>query len=514
MCCVGIGKTTLANEICAKWARDGFLSEDFTIVILITLRTVQQRSLENVIKKLIGENAYQLLKESLGVRCLIVLEGLDEMAVERQQNDSLLMELVKNVPMEFVKARIVITSRPNACQEIKANRTIEIIGLGDKEIMEFVQNSFPGNPQSVEAFSKQLDEYPQLYSLCYVPMSLVMIVRIFNYKQQSLPSTLTELYHLFIVMTLKREEKKKSTTKHLASTTVVDPAEDIVCKVFADFPSDEIRKLLTLCKLAYHGFFKWHRKSFSIMKRHNQKDPKIIFTERRFDLNRMHIYTHKDPTIIFTENDLIQSGIEVTDEFDGHGLLQFETLYQLTEDCVTYNFIHLTVQEFLCAVYMLTLSQEEQYHLLNEYFDHYPNVMILYCGLTKLDYHKVVYYKLRSHYSEITAMKCLYEGQLNTPPKSLSPFALDMSDITLLPYDYHCLSFVYYHYPVTQLDLQRCNIGDKNAEILAKWCFYKNNTKLQTLILKENNLTSEGIKHVMKIVTSELHYQLLLVMLL
>ena len=364
MCCVGIGKTTLANEICVKWAKDGFLSEDFTIVILITLRTVQQRSLENVIKKLIGENAYQLLKESLGVKCLIILEGLDEMAVERRQNDSLLMELVKNVPMEFVKARIVITSRPNACQELKANRTIEIIGLGDKEIMEFVQISFPGNIQSVEAFSKQLDEYPQLYSLCYVPMSLVMIVRIFKYKEQSLPSTLTELYCLFIVMTLKREEKKKSTTKHLVSTTVVDPAEDIVRKVFADIPSDEIKTLLTLCKLAYHGFFKWHG-------------------ERRLDWKKMHYQI--DPRIIFTENDLIQSGIEVTDEFDGQGLLQFETLYQLTEDCVTYNFIHLTVQEFLCAVYMLTLSQEEQYHLLNEYFDDYPNIMILYCGLTKLD---------------------------------------------------------------------------------------------------------------------------------
>ena len=156
---VGIGKTTMANEICVKWARDGFLSEDFNIVIMITLRTVQQRSIEDVVIKLIGVKAYQLLKESLGAKCLIILEGLDEMATEQQQNDSLLMELVKDVPTEFVKTRIVITSRPNACQELKANRTIEIIGLGDNKIMEFVQNSFPGDAHSVEAFSIQLDEY-------------------------------------------------------------------------------------------------------------------------------------------------------------------------------------------------------------------------------------------------------------------------------------------------------------------------------------------------------------------
>ena len=54
----------MANEICVKWARDGFLSDDFNIVVLITLRTVQQRSIEDVVIKLIGGKAYQLLKET------------------------------------------------------------------------------------------------------------------------------------------------------------------------------------------------------------------------------------------------------------------------------------------------------------------------------------------------------------------------------------------------------------------------------------------------------------------
>ena len=478
----------MANEICVKWARDGFLSDDFNIVILITLRTVQQRSLKDVVIKLIGEKAYQLLMESLGAKCLIILEGLDEMAAERQQNDSLLMELVKDVPIDFVKTRIIITSRPNACQELKANRTIEIIGLGDKEIMEFVQNSFPGDTQSVEAFSTHLDEYPQLYSLCYVPMSLVMVVRIFKYKQQSLPSTLTELYRLFVVMTLIREDKKKSVTKHLASTAMVGVAEEMLCKVFADIPREKIQIVLALCKLAYFGFFEWHREGGS-----NTKEPKIIFTE----------------------NDLIQSGIEVTNNYDGHGLLQVETLYQLTGDCITYNFIHLTVQEFLCAVYMLTLSQEEQYHLLKEYFDDYPNIMILYCGLTKLDFHQVVYSKLTSRFSTVTAVKCLYEGQWNTAPhKSTSPLVLYTSHITLLAYDILCLSYVFCCYRVTQLNMLDCHMGDKNIAILAKWCISKNiTTKLQELNLSGNNLTSEGMIHVMKIVTSEPHYQLFLVIL-
>ena len=290
----------------------------------------------------------------------------------------------------------------------------------------------------------------------------------------------------------KTLKKKKLIRKHSVSATVVDQAEEILCEVFVDIPNEEMKTLLALCKLAYCGFFKWHR-------------------ERKIDYKQF--IEQKGPRIIFTENDLIQSGIEMTNEFDGHGLLQVETLYQLTGDCVTYNFAHLTVQEFLCAACMLTLSQEEQYHLLKEYFDDYPNIMILYCGLTKLDFHQIVYSKLTSHHSTVIAVKCLYEGQQKTAlHKTLSPFVLNIRDTTLLPYDVLCLSYVYFHYPVTQLNLIRCHIGDKNAGILAKWCF--NNTKLQTLLLWWNNFTSEGIKHVLKIVTSEPHYQLSLVILL
>ena len=316
----------MANEICVKWASDGFLSDNFNIVILVTLRVIQQRSLEYVFVKLIGKGAYQLLKESLGAKCLIILEGLDEIGADQRQNDPLLIELVKDVPIEFVKAKIVVTSRPNACQHLKANRTIEIIGLGDEEIMKFVQKSFPGDTQSVAAFSNQLDEYPQFHSLCYVPVSLVMIVQIFKYKKYSLPSTLTELYRLFIVMTLIREEKRKSSAKHVVSTDVVDAAEEVLYKVFEDIPSEEIKTVLALSKLAYCGYFEWH------------SDKDIQMVKRR------------NPRIIFTENNLIKCGI---DSADGHGLLHVDTLYQLTGDCSTYNFIHyISTGIFMCYLHV------------------------------------------------------------------------------------------------------------------------------------------------------------------
>ena len=494
LCCVthtGIGKTTLACEICVKWAKDGFLSKAFHIVILLLLRSIQEQSTEQVFEELIGKDAFQELKTSRGTKCLVILEGLDEVTLERQKSDNVLTKLIKSKMLQC--STIVVTSRPHACQElmIKANKIIEILGFGVKQVTEFVQDSFQlDETQSGEVFLQQLEEHPQLYSLCHVPISLAMIIVIFK-EMNSLPSTLTELYYQFIVMMLFRESRKlkeKSVTVQVTDN-VTEKILHQTHQTLPDVPKEKLGNICLLSKLAFYGFF---------------------------TIDKSNKIKNRNPKIIFLQNDLIQCGIVNTDNYDGHSLLKMETLHHFAGGQVTFNFIHLTIQEFLCAVYMLTLSQEEQYHLLNVYFNDYPNIMILYCGLTKLNFHQVVSSKLTTRHSTVTAVKCLYESQQNIAPhiKSLSPFVLDMRNITLLPYDCHCLSYVLYHYPVTQLDLTSCHIGDKNAGILAKWCFKKNNNKLQNLQLWGNNLTSEGMKHVMKIVTSKPHYQLLLVILL
>ena len=142
MSCVGIGKTTLANTLCVRWARDGFLAEDFDAMILIPLRSVQQRSLEEVIVKHIGEENYQQMKKSAGSRCLIILEGFDELAIDRRQSDPFLLRLIKECTF-FEEATILITSRPHACEEINAGRRVEVVGFGNDEIKEFVEKSFP-----------------------------------------------------------------------------------------------------------------------------------------------------------------------------------------------------------------------------------------------------------------------------------------------------------------------------------------------------------------------------------
>ena len=81
-------------------------------MVLIPLRSVQQRSLEEVVIKYIGEKNYQELQKSAGNRCLIILEGFDEISLNHQQNDPFLLSLIKECTV-FEKATILITSRPH-----------------------------------------------------------------------------------------------------------------------------------------------------------------------------------------------------------------------------------------------------------------------------------------------------------------------------------------------------------------------------------------------------------------
>ena len=63
-------------------------------------------------------------------------------------------------------------------------------------------------------------------------------------------------------------------------------------------------------------------------------------------------------------------------------------------------------------------------------------------------------------------------------------------------------------YPVTELNVSICHIGDKGAESLVKHYSNKNITGplLEVLDLRDNDLTIDGLVHLMKIVkTSKLH---------
>ena len=454
---------------------------------MITLRTVQQdqdQQDQQVLIDQIGSEAYQELIQASGEKCLIILEGLDEMADQQQQTS-----LIKVIKSKFNEAVILITSRPYACQNIDADRMIEIVGFGEQQIKLFVNQSFPNDSKIADKFMQKLIENPHIYSLCYVPISLLMIINIFKDRKEDLPTTLTELYKHFTIMVLFRNHNQAKfepiniNTTENNSIILLDIPKNVE-EILSDIciPKEVKQRFFLLSKLAFHSCFNIHTDNHGACQYKKNKNQKTVFNN----------------------DDLSEYSIKTTEV---EGLLKDDIIQNTNKSNITYNFIHLTVQEFLCAVYMLSLNEKHCRYLIEEYFNVFPNIMIFYCGLTKLDILQSIYKKLVSYFSVVTAVKCLYEGKhsisLNKLPTQ-SPLTLDMSYNTLSPYACYCLSYVCCHHPVEKLGLHMCDIEDKESKALAKWCLNANNmADLQEMDLANNKFTSKGMEDVMKIATSE-----------
>ena len=419
------------------------------------------------------------------------MEGLDEIAADCQENDRFFIRLIRDCTI-LEESNILVTSRPHACSNLNADRQVEVIGFGVDQIEEFIKKSFSNDELSVKELLQQLNDYLHIKSLCYVPLNLVMITDIFQCSQiKKLPSTITELYRLFLVMILQRQAKKSVCSG--ASLTAAN--SESLKKMLPGIPINAIGTVFLLCRLSFCGFFDWHT---------DKSEEDWFGDEKKW----------KDPKIIFTMADLAQCGIEVTSEFDGFSLLKATHLHEVPTDTSSYNFSHLTIQEFLASLYITLLPQQEQISLMNDHFDSYPNVFIFLCGLTRLEcneMYQIVYSKLIrssnvSNLDVISAVRSLYEGQSTS--QSTVPFTFYLSKNRLTLYDCYCASHVISHYPVLEVNMGWCHMDDTNIAILAKqYSDSRSSQIMEVLNFAGNDLTAVGMVDVMKMVkTSEPHY--------
>ena len=505
---IGIGKTTLASEICLKWAKDKdcFLSKDYDLIILIQLRTVQERALKQVMIEAVGsEAAYnELLTKSHGERCLIILEGLDEISTHWQENDLTFYQLVKNTVF-LSYANILVTSRPHACIDlyysIKAYaRTIEIVGFDKPRIKERAKLYFH-NSDTAEKFMEQVNNDPHISSLCYVPLCLNMVLECFKYNNETLYTTLTELYQSFIISKVDEQIRFK---KAVSLGTVLESDQKYLKDlgtILNDVPNflskEALETLLLLSKLAYKSYFQWPDEV--------EANPKIIYT-----------YKH-----------LAQCSITNSGN-DACGLLKATNTLFSTINTAVYAFNHLSVQEYFCALYISLLPEDEQLQLLKGHITRYPHMWPFYAGITKLRSSDVLHYlcqfllqneKLEETvliYSNIliknkmknvnasVALNSIYEAQVSSDACIHQLVSLFVSSYTLSPYNYTSIFYLMSIAPITCLHLRGCNIEDEEVEELLARCkdFIPS---LKVLDLYGNIITHKGIESIIKSSTNLTH---------
>ncbi|XP_033181937.1 NLR family CARD domain-containing protein 3-like isoform X2 [Anabas testudineus] len=325
----GIGKTVAVQKFTHDWA-EGAANQTIQFIFPFTFRDL------NLIKdkcwsltELIGHYFDEVkdldVSDYNTSRVLFIFDGLDESKLpldfeknqmcrsvtERTTVDALLTNLIKGKLLH--KASVWITSRPAAASKIPPefiNRVTEVRGFNDEQKEEYFQKNI-WDQNMVQRIWNHLQSKPlrSLYIMCHIPVfcwiSATALQDLLTGTQESeLPKTVSEMYTHFLIIQTKRKHER----------SYQDDAAD----------KDVIMKM---GKLAFEQLQKGN----------------IIFSDDdlrdyNIDLKQAAVYSGVCTQIIRKE-----CGLHRQD---------------------TYSFIHLSVQEFVAALYVLEAFIERGENLL------------------------------------------------------------------------------------------------------------------------------------------------------
>ena len=345
----GVGKSTFAWEFCRRWER-GEIAQQYQLVLLLRLREERisnAKSLEDLIyhpsmEVHVCHTVKKELEYNLGVNTLIILEGFDELPDRCQNDGSIFMDLIAGKLLRL--ATVLVTSRPWATRKMLKNHDnriyqhIEILGFKDHQITEYIESTLPQDKASdLKAY---LESHPQIRAGMYIPLNSAIVVTVYEESQASgcaMPTTLTELYTSLARTLLHR---------YMRGHPEYGTDGTIFLQTFKDLPQPVYTKFCEVCKLAYNG---------------------TVGTEREVKL----IYRKSDMPSDFDDLGFMDSVIE---------------LYETRPEATSYNFLHLTFQEFFAAVHIFNKSPEEQVEHFTRHKEGRLKVVLRFlAGLNKLN---------------------------------------------------------------------------------------------------------------------------------
>ena len=343
----GIGKTILLKHIAYSWAEQGMLKKS-ELLLLVYLRDpiVQKMStaeqLFQYFCKPFGSNATKIaitcseyfLKNN-GKTLTFLLDGYDEMPEELRDNGLIADILNRRV---LPDCGLIVSSRPHASVLLRKQATlrVDILGFTEEQRKHYIEHSLNDQSQ-IKQLTTYLDQHNIISSLCYLPFYILLLL--FLYKQGfPLPNNVTELYNIFICLTIRRNLSKYGNT-----------AKQVITDINS-FPEPYGKFIQQLSNLSLQALNK------------NQ--------------------------LIFTLDEIKQFCPQVESipgALNAFGLLQAIEHVSTFETTKTFNFLHLSLQEFLAANYITTLTPHEELSILEEYFwrDSHSNMFTIYISLTK-----------------------------------------------------------------------------------------------------------------------------------
>ena len=343
----GIGKTILLKHIAYSWAEQGILQK-YELLLLVYLRDpiVQKMStteqLFQYLCKPFGSNATKIaitcseyFLENNGKTLTLLLDGYDEIPEELRGNGLIADILNRQV---LPDCGLVVSSRPHASVLLRKQATlrVDILGFTEEQRKHYIEHSLNDQSQ-IKQLTTYLDQHNIISSLCYLPFNILLLL--FLYKQGfPLPDNVTELYNIFICLTIRRNLTKYGI---IAKQAIID-----------------INSL---------------------------PEPYGKFIQQLSNLSLQALHKNQ---LIFTLDEVKQFCPQVESipgALNAFGLLQAIEHVSIFETTKTFNFLHLSLQEFLSANYITTLTPHEELSILEEYFwrGSHSNMFTIYISLTK-----------------------------------------------------------------------------------------------------------------------------------
>ena len=466
----GMGKSTLAIKICKCWA-DGELLEEYDAVILLPLRDPEIQAANNIGDLLLVENKnerdvlYDEITASEGDKVCFIFEGYDELP-EQLRKAPMFAKLKEKLP----KCTLMYTSRPEACNKLRhvASQRIEICGFKEEQVDEYINNAFEDVEDGKEKALKlttQVKSNPSIRSILYVPINVAIICHLFLLTL-TLPNTLTQLYTLLCINLILRHINKDSSSE----VDFLDSLYDLPVGISVEFSK--------LCLIAYRG--------------------------------------REDDRIIFSSHEIKGYDIDVS-KLSGLGLLLIAPSTSVYGREKSYNFLHLTVQEFCAAFYISKLPDEEQYECFKKYqfYDRFQMIWRMYSGITSLKnkdvFHCMLPSKLvKSRYRKrriIELLHCVYEAHNDEVCNVVGNHLdgnIDLSVRKLNQISCSALGYLLEQYrgALKVVDLSYCGIDDEGCRILLNSLLSRHDNSKFELILRDNNITDKSSSLIASLLSS------------
>ena len=262
--------------------------------------------------EIICESVTQQLKKTRGKGVLIIADGWDELSEANRLKRSFLHNLLFGRLLP--SASILLTSRPSASVPLhnlpSVNRVVEVVGFNEENIKQYIESEFEQFPEKASSLIEQLENKPVIQSVCSVPLNCTIVCNLWHTSDQELPRTLTELYTQIVLSIILRNVKKKF------------PDCPISLNNFDEIPNNLQDTFWLTCEFAYECLLL----------------DQLVFSEAKLSSCLPNI---GDKLLCFG---LLQSARSLLPV--GHGL--------------SFHFAHLTIQEFLAALHLATLPDEEK----------------------------------------------------------------------------------------------------------------------------------------------------------